>query len=208
MGIKDGDEILCQRLKDIREANNMRQNDVAKIMGTTKATISRWENGVHSPKVLQVKYLAEIFHVSPKWLSGMSDDKYGDGAVETKRLPIIGIIAAGVPIFAQQNIDGYELVLKDCKADFCLKVRGDSMIGARILDGDIVYIRQQGEVENGEIAAVLVGDEATLKRFYRLNGTVVLRAENPNYKDLIYNSKTDKDISILGKAVEFRSEVR
>ena len=124
-----------------------------------------------------------------------------------KRLPVLGKIAAGVPILSQEDLIDYEFVSESLNADFCLKVQGDSMIGARILDGDLVYIRQQPEVETGEIAAVLIdGGEATLKRVYKLNGSIVLRSENPNYPEQIYGKKDN--VTILGKAILFKSEVR
>ena len=94
-------------------------------------------------------------------------------------------------------------------ADFVLKVHGDSMTGARINDGDYVFIRQQPEVENGEIAAVAIGDDATLKRFYKYGNMIVLRSENPKYKDMEFSESDviEKNIHIIGKAVAFQSDV-
>jgi len=126
-----------------------------------------------------------------------------------KKIPVLGRIAAGIPILAQEEILDYELVPENIDVQFCLKVKGDSMINARIFDGDVVYIRQQPEVENGEIAAVLVdGEDATLKRFYRIDGTVFLRPENPVYPEITIRRRDAKDVKILGKAIEFKSKVR
>ena len=95
----------------------------------------------------------------------------------------------------------------EIKSDFALKCKGDSMIGARIYDGDIVFVRKQETVENGEIAVVAIEDEATLKRFYKYNDLIVLRAENPAYKDMVFSPSDHKQIRILGKAVWFQGRL-
>ena len=140
-----------------------------------------------------------------------TNDKYHQlNNLDCKPLNILGTIAAGIPILAQEDIEGVEYVPKNFHADFCLRVKGDSMIGARILDGDIVYIRKQPDVENGEIAAVIIDNEdATLKRVYKRNGIITLRPENPMYEEKTYCPKRDNvKIDIIGKAVFFKSEVR
>ena len=125
-----------------------------------------------------------------------------------KKIPLLGSIACGEPILASQNIDEYIKCPENVQADFCLRCKGDSMIGARIQDGDIVYIRIQPDVENGEIAAVLIGDEATLKRIYKKGDSVILQPENPVYEPLIFVREEINQIRILGKAVCFLSKVR
>ena len=135
--------------------------------------------------------------------------KYPEFKDEYKKVPIVGTIAAGVPILAQENIEGFEYVPTRVDVQFCLRVKGDSMIGARILEGDLVFIRQQKEVENGEIAAVLIdGEEATLKRFYKADGKITLRSENPNCPDRTFTKNVRKEITILGKAIRCISEVK
>jgi repressor LexA len=121
---------------------------------------------------------------------------------------LVGKIAAGTPILAQENIEGYIDLEDSIKADFCLTVEGDSMINARINDGDIVFIRQQPEVEEGEIAAVLIDGEATLKRFYRHENAVELRPENSTYKSMFFTSNNCTTFKILGKAVAFQSMIK
>ena len=121
-------------------------------------------------------------------------------------VPIVGTIAASTPILAEENIEGYA-PLQDKHADFALTIKGDSMIGARINDGDIVFIRKQPDVENGEIAAVLIDGEATLKRVYKKNGSLVLQAENPKYAPIVCSAKTCDECIIMGKAVTFQSDV-
>ena len=123
-------------------------------------------------------------------------------------LPVVGSIACGTPTLAQENITEYLRADVRMHADFILIAKGDSMINARIFDGDVVYIRQQPDVNDGEIAAVQIDDEATLKRVYRYPGKVVLRAENPQYPDIIITRDDDKEVRILGKAVSFQSILR
>lgn len=127
---------------------------------------------------------------------------------KTRLVPMLGAIACGEPILAEQNIEAYVSVNKDIPADFALKCKGDSMINARIFDGDIVYIRRQADVDDGEIAAVLIDTEATLKRVRRYPGKLVLSPCNPMYDDLIYTAEQLDSVRILGKAVAFTSTIR
>ena len=128
---------------------------------------------------------------------------------ETKEIPLLGTIACGEPILAEENIEEYIKADKDINAEFALRCKGDSMIEARINNGDIVYIHQQPDVENGEIAAVLIGDEATLKRVYKYpeKGMLVLKPANPKYDDFIFVGEELETIKILGKAVGFYSSI-
>ena len=121
--------------------------------------------------------------------------------ITTHELPVLGEIACGVPKFANEDRGSYVDAGTDVKADFCLKAKGDSMINARIHDGDVVFIRQQPEVENGEIAAVAVDDEATLKRFYRdeETGTITLVSENPTYAPMVFTKDSEKMYIFLEK---------
>lgn len=123
-------------------------------------------------------------------------------------IPLLGEIACGQPILAEENYSEVVPVPDYVHADFALRCRGDSMVGARILDGDIVYIRQQPDVEDGEIAAVLIGDEATLKRVYKIPGRLQLRPENPSYPVMEYANSDLDQVRILGRAVYFVSGVR
>lgn len=198
-----------KRLLELMADNNDTTYSLGEYLHLSNATISRYTTGNISPKIPTVQAIAEKYGVNPAWLMGTEGaEKYQDKKETGKRIPIIGTIAAGIPILAHENIEGYEVVPENISVDFCLRVKGDSMIGARILDGDLVYIRKQPTVDNGEIAAVIIDDEATLKRFYKFNGSVLLRSENPNYPEQRYTKKDMKQILILGKAIFFRSEVR
>ena len=127
---------------------------------------------------------------------------------KTKLVPLVGTIACGTPILAEENIEDYLKADENLPADFALRCKGDSMINSRIYDGDIVYIRKQSDVDDGEIAAVLIGEEATLKKVYKYPNKVVLRASNPIYDDMVYTDKELENVMILGKAVAFLSLVR
>lgn len=205
-----------KKLRQLRNDADLSQTDLINLMKlknpnttTSKSMISKWENEKEEPSSFQdVATLSEVFGVTTDYLIGLtlSDDKK---SIEYKRVAILGSIAAGTPILAQENILGYEHVPFSLHIDFCLRVNGDSMINARILNGDLVYIRQQSTVETGEIAAVLIdGEFATLKRVYKINGTVVLRSENQNYPDQIYTKEDTREVKILGKAIQFKSMVR
>lgn len=127
---------------------------------------------------------------------------------EMRKIPLLGNIACGEPILASENLEGEVDIPKEIHADFALRCKGDSMINARIFDGDIVYIRQQETVDNGEIAAVLIDNEATLKRVTLYKDHVVLSPENPMYKPFVFWYEEMNNIRIIGKAVAFTSAVR
>ncbi len=126
-----------------------------------------------------------------------------------KTVPLVGTIACGQPITAIEEEVGERVeVPEHVHADFALRCKGDSMINARIFDGDIVYIRQQPEVENGEIAAVRIDNEATLKRVRLLPDRIILEPANPVYDPLVYRGSEMSEVVILGKAVAFTSVIR
>ena len=199
---------FSERLMQLMADNNDTIYSLAEYLHLSPSAISRYTSATMTPKILTIEAMSVKYGVNPPWLMGADVDKYLGAVMISKRVPIFGTIAAGQPILAQQNIEGYEYVPENVDVDFCLRVKGDSMTGARILDGDIVFIRKQSDVETGEIAAVMIDGEVTLKRVYKMNGTVILRPENPNYSEQIYSKKDMKEVIILGKAVRFQSEVR
>lgn len=202
-------ELFGSRLLESMRDNNDTTYSLAEYLHLSPSAISRYTTGDMAPKIPTVQAIAGKYGIRPSWLMGIEgESKYPEPEVKAKRIPIVGSIAAGLPLLAQENIEGFEYVPENLDVDFCLRVKGDSMMNARILDGDLVFIRKQQVVENGEIAAVLIDGDATLKRFYQINGTVMLRSENPNYPEMIYSKKDMKEVSILGKAVRYISEVR
>lgn len=182
-------------LQKLLTEKNIKQSELARLTKINKSSISEYLSGNYQPKYKNILKIAQVLNVSPTIFLEKSPDK------EVTKLPILGKIAAGIPILAQENIEGY-LPYDGNDADFCLRIHGDSMINARINDGDIVFIKQQSTVENGEIAAVLINDSATLKRVYFLdNSSIQLRPENPKYKPMIFSKDNCDDFRILGKAI-------
>lgn len=190
-----------ERIKKCRLDCGLTLLEMAQKLGVTESTVQRYESGeIKNPKHATVLEMSKIFGCSPSYLMGSNDDATEKDNSGRAKLPLLGKIAAGQPILASEECD-YFSPIDDTRADFCLRVRGDSMIGAGIKDGDIVFIRRQPSVDDGEIAAVLVEDEATLKRVYITDDAVTLISENPKYKPMIYTKKQCKNIRILGKAV-------
>ena len=196
-------EVFAERLVSLMEENSDNTYTLGEYLHLSPPTISRYCSADMSPKLTTIEIITRKYGVNPAWLMGTEGQpKYLIGDIPPKKIPILGIIAAGQPILALENIIGYEYIPSDSKADFCLKVKGDSMINAKINDGDIVFIRQQADVENGEIAAVMIdGEEATLKRVFKYPGAIALRPENTNYNELVFDKKSFKSVNIIGKCV-------
>lgn len=207
--------MLANNLKRLRKQKKLTLLDLANALGTSKQTIHRYENGIIAnvpPE--KVEQLALALNVTPSELMGWeSGDAFsnipGVLPVTVKRLPILGEIACGEPIYASEEHESYATADDGLDAQFCLRAHGDSMTGARIYDGDIVFIRAQNSVDNGEIAAVIINDEATLKRvyYYPEDEKLVLSPENPRYAPLVYVGAELESIKIIGKAVAFQSTV-
>lgn len=172
----------------------------------SKSAISRWESGeVENMGRSKIQKLSEILKVSPVSIV-LGEEVNNVLLFRTKRVPLMGEIPAGEPMLvSEEHIEYYIEADASLHVDFCLRVKGDSMIDARINDGDIVFIRKQPMVENGEIAAVSIDNEVTLKRFYKNNGGVILKPENAKYQPRFFTAEDFKNIRVLGKAVFFQS---
>lgn len=204
-------------LRRLREQHKMTQNDLASALGVSESTIGMYERGKREPSLEMMEIIADYFNVDMDYLHGKSDIQRRDSfspidnilpMPEMRRVPLLGTIACGEPILAEENLDGEVDIPENIHADFALRCKGDSMINARIFDGDIVYIRQQEDVDNGQIAAVLIGEEATLKRVYKYPNRLELRPENPTFPVYQYEGEQLAEVRILGKAVAFTSAVR
>lgn len=208
---------MSQRIKERRQYMGYTQEELADKLGLQKSAIAKYENGrVENIKRSVIRNMATILECSPTYLLGFDDSIEREVSnifpIELKKFPLLGEIACGQPIFTNEDRESYILSGTDINADFCLKAKGDSMINARIHDGDVVFIQKQDMVENGEIAAVVVnGDsEATLKRFYyyREKAMLILKPENPSYEDQIYSGEELEQVHVLGKAIAFQSDVK
>ena len=202
------------------EKKGIQQKELADFLGISKNTITDWKSGRIKSYNKHLPQIAEFLGVSIDYLVGKTDTPEPGKVInvfdipgiepmpQTKKIPLLGDIACGDPILAEENLEGYIKLDEGINADFALRCRGDSMINARILDGDIVYIRQQPMVDNGQIAAVLIGTEATLKRVYIKGDTLILQPENPAYEPMVYTKDSGVDIRILGLAVAFTSFIK
>ena len=218
-------DIFKDRLTEAMKLRGIRASELAQRTGLSKARISQYVNGKFVPKSDAILLIAEALRVSELWLLGKTPDM--DPAAEPlpeetipcpenlsplrlRRFPVLGEIACGLPTLAVEDPDGGYVTAADTTADFCLTAKGDSMIGARIFDGDEVFIQQTDVVENGEIAAVVVEGEATLKRLYYFPAEqkLILAAENPAYAPLVFTGPELESIRILGRAVAFQSKLR
>lgn len=211
---------IGERIKLHREKANLTQDELAKQLNTTKQTVYKYENNVvtNIPSD-KIEKMAELFGVNPGYLMGWSDipnspeneAKQFDNIfpVSIKKFPLLGEIACGEPIFVNEDRESYVLSGTDINADFCLKAKGDSMIGARIFDGDVVFIKKTEIVDNGEIAAIVIDDEVLLKRFYYFpdESLLTLQSENPKYPPKNYTNEQLNHIRVLGKAVAFQSDI-
>ena len=203
---------IGRRIKQRRLDMDLTQGDIANEIGVAISTIQRYETGaIDKIKLPVIEAIARVLRVDPNWLVGKSSSPTPSNIIpmpKTRRVPLLGTIACGEPILAEENLDGEVDMPEHIRADFALRCKGDSMINARIFDGDMVYIRQQEDVDNGQIAAVLIGDEATLKRVYKYPGRLELRPENPTFPVLQYEGEQLADVRILGLAVAFTSPVK
>lgn len=199
-----------QRLRIARKEKRLTQKELAAKINAAHNSISNWENDQNMPDPDTIQNLCWALDVQPNYFFSVESSLPSNiiPIPEMRKIPLIGSIACGAPILAEEHIEDYVDLPGHIRADFSLTCKGDSMINARIFDGDIVYIRQQETVDNGEIAAVLIGTEATLKRVRLFDDHIVLEPENPMYKPLVYWNEDMNTVRILGKAVAFTSAVR
>ena len=200
------------KLKELRKSKGLTLDELAEMIGTSKQTIHRYETGaIANVPPEKVESLAGALGTTPSELMGWDDEPTVTSKnvmpMSVRQLPVLGDIACGMPIYAEERHESFVVASDKLNADFCLTARGDSMVGARIYDGDIVFIRSQSTVENGEIAAVVINDEATLKRvyYYPAEGKLILSPENPRYAPLVYVGEELSAVKIIGKAVAFQS---
>ncbi len=212
---------IKDKIKNRRLELGLTLEEVGLAVGVAKSTVKKWESGqIASMRQSKITALAKVLKVDPTYLLfNYENAEISKGdifkldnvfPVSTQKIPFLGSVACGEPIYAEEDKESYIQLGTNVNADFCLKAKGDSMIGARIHDGDLVFVRKQEMVDNGEVAVVLIGDEATLKRlfYYPESQKLVLQAENPKYAPFVYVGEELNQIRILGKAVAFQSDVR
>lgn len=214
-----GNPEIGKRIEFRRKQLNLTLDDVASEIGVAKSTIQRYEKGaIEKVKLPVIEAIARVLDVDPAWICCKTDDidfsqnKFLPANISPRpgfvKKPRLGTIACGKPILAVEEAEEFDEVPDWVDCDFTLSCKGDSMIYARIYDGDTVYIRSQPEVENGEIAAVRVNDEATLKRVMLYPDKIVLEAANPMYEPLVFRGEEMNEVQIMGKAIAFTSMIR
>ena len=191
---------IGKRIAELRRERGYNQDQLAEMALLNRVTLARYETGVIEPGVLALSRIADALSVSTDELLCRTDKLPPFIGIVKKAVPIVGEIACGEPILAQENIDGFADLPDGVNADFALRCKGESMTPT-FAPGDLVLIRQQEEVEPGQIAAVGVNGEATLKRFYRNGEGIVLVADNPAFPPQVYTAGSD--VRIYGLAVGF-----
>lgn len=187
-------------VRELRERAGMQQKELALLAGVSRPTVSEWEHGKKNPSGDRLRKLAEIFQVDVGTVLG-----YGPAVIPISRcaVPVVGSIACGHPITAEQNIEGYADLPAGLTADFALRCVGESMVPT-FQDGDLVLIRQQADVDDGRVAAVLIENEATLKRIHHLPDGVILNPDNQGaFSPLVFRKNETEGVRILGVAIGF-----
>lgn len=191
-----------ERIRQARERMGLTQVELAERINTSKQNLFKYENDIitNIPSD-KIEAIARETKTTPSYIMGWNTPAANKRNAIT--FPILGAVSCGEPQFMAETDETYANA-----ADFALFAKGDSMKDARINDGDIVFIKSQPTVENGQIAAVAIDDNATLKRFYKYDDLIVLRACNPAYKDIEIREKDGKNVVVLGLAVAFQSLVK
>jgi len=204
---------LYTNIKQKRLENGLSQDALARLTGyTDRSSIAKIEKGEVDLSESKISIFAKVLGVAASELMGWDNEDITtiDNIlpIATRKIPLLGEIACGIPQLAEEHFECYVEVGTNIQADFCLKAKGDSMINARIFDGDIVFVRKQSDVNNGEIAVVYMDGEATLKRVFKYAEMIILRAENSAYKETEIRKDDFETVVILGKAVAFQGDVK
>ena len=200
---------FSNNIRFLRKQRNLSQEELAEMVGYKSfTTIQKWETGDSEPNMGVLRQLADIFHVSISELVETDiEDKSSTRPLPSNiitpsahAVPILGTICAGSGVYCEENFEGYFFVDRTIKADYCLKVKGDSMIDAGIYDGDVAFIRKEFDYEDGEIYAVCWGAEesASLKKLYKVDNRIMLQPCNAEYSAILADAD---DVCIVGECV-------
>lgn len=205
-------QVFCQNLKRYMRAREVDQAQIVQALSVTASTVSDWVNGKKYPRVDAMQRLASFLGTTLAALTSENGPLAASADIvplTSRRVPLLGDIQCGVPTFAEESYEGYVEIGAQVRADFALRARGDSMSGIGILDGFLVFIRKQPAVYEGEVAAVIVDEDATLKRVrYLPGGMTMLQAENPKYSPIIIGGEDEsRSVHVLGKAVAYIGEI-
>ena len=206
-------EVICldfiERLDKLMDESGLNKHTLSQKSGVPYSTInSFYTKGYENIKLSTLSKIAQSLGTTIDYLALGERVSSDFLPIKKRKIPLLGEIAAGIPIYANEDHEAYVEVNADINADFALRVKGDSMNGARIYNGDIVFVRQQSSVNTGEIAVVIIDDDATLKRFYQNGNTITLVSENSAFPPMVIHLDEASSIRILGKAVAFQSDVK
>lgn len=210
---------ISDRILKLIDTKSLSYGELSSLTGIPKSALQRYATGeTEKIPIDRIQILAKALSTTAEFIMGWEKRETFDvfsipniqPLPQTHKLPLYGDIACGQPIYAEQNVECYIDTPDNVNADYCLRCSGDSMINARIYDGDIVFIKECPMVDDGDIAAVIIDDEATLKRVYydRAKNKLMLVAENPVFPPMVFVNEELDTIHILGKAVYFTSRVR
>lgn len=202
-------------LRKERKKRHLTQTDIGNRLGVTQQAVAKWEKNVSEPSSADLITLAGLYGVTVDYLLGRESNPMSGTKVVLqdgtgyRSLPILSAVACGQPIYTEDSYEDYVVQNMEVSADFCVVAKGDSMINARIYDGDIVFVRKQQEVNNGEIAVVAIDDTATIKRVYYSpeEQKLVLMPENSAHSPLVYVGEELERARILGRVVSFFSRL-
>lgn len=196
-------DILSKNLIKNLERKGITQTQFAQMLDYPEMTVSNWINAKYYPRIDKIQEMADFFNINK---SDLIEDKIDlsqiDGITllnKARKIPILGTIACGEPIWAYENFDGYFVADTSIKADFIVKAKGDSMIDAGINDGDLVFLKKTPTVDNGRIGAVLIDNEATLKKVIKTDNAVILQPCNVDYQPIVLTD--NEEAMILGEMV-------
>ena len=199
---------VVELVKKLTEEQGMSMSELARRVGTAKSAISRYFNGTREFPLNKVEEFASALHTTPDFLLGM---EYEPQPPQGLQIPVLGNVAAGIPISAVEDILDYEEVPQSWENQgefFALRIKGDSM-QPKMDDGDVVIVKQQSDANTGDIVIVLVnGDDATCKKLQKTENGIMLVSTNPNYLPMFFTNEEiqTKPVVILGKVVELRSK--
>lgn len=202
-------KIFAENLRKQAAIAGENQPDIAEVLGVTKSAVNSYFTGTKMPRMDRIKKLADHFGCN---VSDLIDDKTVEDQITAVAIPVLGTVPAGVPIEAIEEVLGYEEIPKnmaDTGEFFCLRVEGNSMYPL-LYSGEIIVIKKQESADNGDIVVALIDHaDATVKRFKRVPGGIILEAENPEYNSLYFNEKQiqNERVRIIGKAVESRKKL-
>lgn len=207
-------ENISNNLSYYMEQNNVNNKELASILNVSESTVGKWILKKSTPRMGVIEKIANYFNIEK---SDLIEDRSKNtnlsqipGIKMIKKfvnVPILGEIACGEPIFCQENYDGFFQIDEDLdRPDFCLTANGDSMIDVGIEDGDLIFMKQTPVIANGKIAAILIDDTVTLKRFYKHEHEIILQPENKSYSPIILRENDGQNIKIIGEMIGMYSK--